>query len=232
MIEKQTWAGTLKWYSYEEAKDLLAPLRNQIFDIGTGLVRHGKGSIFLPDGWMKIIIRGALFYSDRSKPPDDILENDEELLCWARDDPRDELLPLLELLVEDGIGEVIQMSPWTSGTSADAVTTAPTASAVRSTHFWGGVEECTEVPERLLFDSTGRWGFYASEEQFGLLGGEPEFMNRYIDRVGGMEFIRQKADLYWQAEIENNGFEAQEVPLYYKSADWDDPPQPKSSSDK
>ena len=49
-------------------------------------------------------------------------------------------------------------------------------------------------------------------------------MERYIERVGGMEFIREKADAYWQLVLDVNGFEARSVSNYYKLAGWDNPP--------
>ena len=79
--------------------------------------------------------------------------------------------------------------------------------------------------DRVIFDRTGKWGLYGSVEEFGLLGGEPEFMARYIERAGGFEFIREKADVYWQGEIEEDGFEASHVPHYYELAGWDNPPR-------
>jgi len=221
--------GLVKFYTAEETKEKFSPVRDRIFDMSKGFVNWYSERIFNDDAWIKVIIRGSLVGSDRTDAALRPAYDDKELLEWAKDDPRNELQPLLDLLVEDGIGEVIHMYPGMSDTGDDAITTRPSFLAVRSQYDRGGsFAACLQ--ERLLFDETGRWGFYASEEEFGLLGGEPSFMERYVERVGGMEFIREKADAYWQLVLDENGFEARSVANYYKLAGWDNPPTRKGKA--
>lgn len=214
----ETSYGPVKILTAEETQVKFVPLRDRIFDPAGGLSLTGDPILREPS-WTKVIIRGSLWYSERSEPP---VEPYEDLDAWARDDPRDELLPLFELLVEDGISEVIHMSSYTIGGRLDAVITRPTRSAC---YYSNPRVQSVCSSDRLLFDETGRWGFYGSEEMFGLLGGEPAFMQLYIERVGGMDFIRKNADSYWQAVVDEDSFEAEWVPHYYKLAGWDNPPR-------
>ena len=218
MEQIDTFFGPVKIYALEETREMLLPLRDSVFCAAAG-IGPLNDRIFVDDAWAKVLVRGALWQSDRSQPPQTLGVTVEE---WALDDPRDELHPLFEMLVEDGIDEVFHMSPWVSQTRLDAIGTRPTrcACSYYSRDVFAGF-----VQERLLFDRTGRWGFYGSEEMFGLLGGEPEFIERYIARCGGMEFIREKADKYWQLVIDEKDFEAKFVPLYYELAGWDNPPR-------
>jgi hypothetical protein len=223
MKEIAAYYGLVKIFTPEETKAKFSPLRDRIFDMSEGYVSRDSKRVFNDDSWIKVIIRGSLVGADRTDEANIPAGNDEDLLAWAKDDPRNELQPLLDLLVEDGIGEVIHMYPDTGETGDDAITTRPSFLAVRSQY-----DDCgsfaARLQERLLFDETGRWGFFASEEEFGLLGGEPAFMERYVERVGGMKFIREKADAYWQAVLDENGYEANCVANYYRLAGWDNPP--------
>jgi len=221
MKELNIDVGKVRMFSPKETRIRFVPLRDHIFDVSRGGVDRDSERIFRDKSWVKVIIRGSLEDSNRSEVPRAPWTDDNQLLEWAKDDPRSELQPLLDLLVEDGIGEVIHMYPGTIDEKNDALTTRPTYYAI-SSRFDGSF--ATQLQERLLFDETGRWGFYASEEEFGLLGGEPAFMERYIERVGGMGFIREKANAYWQLVLDENGFEARSVENYYKLADWDNPP--------
>jgi hypothetical protein len=221
MKELMTDVGPVRMYSPEETVENFVPLRDRIFYAAGGGVGRDSDRVFQNDTWIKVIIRGSLEDSNRTDSALRPAHDDEELLQWAKDDPRDELQPLLDLLVEDGIGEVIHMYPGTIDKENDALTTRPTNVAIRS-RYEGSY--ATQLQERLLFDETGRWGFFASEEEFGLLGGEPTFMERYIERVGGVEFIREKADAYWRAVLDENGYEADCVANYYRLAGWNDPP--------
>ncbi|MDA0651789.1 MAG: hypothetical protein O3C49_00745, partial [Proteobacteria bacterium] len=205
-------------------RERFVPLRNRIFDISGGGVGRESERVFREESWIKVIIRGSLVGSNRTDISWGSPMNDKELLEWAKDDPRSELQPLLDLLVEDDISGIIHMYPTCLNPENDAVTTRPTYPAITSTYH---ETYATRLQERLLFDETGRWGFFASEEEFGLLGGEPTFMERYIERVGGMEFIREKADAYWQRVLDVNGFEARSVANYYRLAGWDNPPTKK-----
>ena len=220
--------GPVRFFTPEETRKIFVPLRDRIFEgLGGGVGRDSE-RVFQDDSWIRVIIRGSLEDSDRREVPRKPWTDDKELLEWAKDDPRSELQPLLDLLAEDGIGEVIHMFPGTIDKENDALTTRPTYFAI-SSRFDGSY--ATQLQERLLFDETGRWGFFASEEEFGLLGGEPAFMERYIERVGGMEFIREKADAYWQRVLDANGFEARSVANYYKLTGWDNPPTKKDKTD-
>ncbi len=220
--------GPVKFFTPEETRNKFVSLRDCIFDISGGGVGRDSERVFKHDWWIKVIIRGSLIDSDRTDISRDPPKGDAELLEWAQEDPRSELQPLLDLLVEDGIGEVIHMFPGTIDKENDAITTRPTYLAISSVYH---ETYAASLPERLLFDETGRWGFFASEEDFGLLGGEPAFMERYIERVGGMEFIRENADAYWQLVLDENGFEARSVANYYKLAGWDNPPVKKDKTE-
>ena len=219
MKEIQDVFGRTRIFSPNETLREFIPLRDRIFDTSDDGIGRTSGRIFDDPSWLRVIVRGALDGSDRSHPPRKPGVTVEE---WANDDPRDQLQPLFELLVEDGIGEVIHMSPYVSGENIDAVGVRPTRPGNSLSIF---DTRATQLQERLLFDRTGRWGFYGSEEEFGLLGGEPEFMERYIERAGGMAFIREKADKYWQMVIDENGYEARLVLYYYELAGWDNPPR-------
>jgi hypothetical protein len=229
MKEVLEWFGQVGIYSAEEANTVFVPIRNRIFGTPGGGTHYSNNEIFADESWTEVIIRGALKGCDRTMQPCSRSRNDDEFLAWAKDDPRNELLPLLEILVEDGIDEIIHMSPyWKYPLSPsefqeddDAVTTRPTYTAICACRY---DTITTLVQERLVFDRSGRWGFYGSEETFGLLGGEPEFMKRYIERAGGIEFIRNKADKYWQLAIDEDDYEANSVSHYYALAGWDNPP--------
>jgi hypothetical protein len=220
MKEFMTEVGPVGLYTPKETLTAFVPLRDRIFDNVRGGVDIAGSRIFRDDTWTKVIIRGALIHSDRTdagfRPTDD----DEELLDWAKDDPRDELLPLLDLLVEDGIEHVIHMFPGFKDKENDAVTTRPTRAAIRAEYDSYGAN----LPERLIFDDTAKWGFMAEEYLVGILGGTPEFMNRYIDRCGGINYIRKMADNFWRRMIHTNQITADCVVNCYKLAGWDNPP--------
>ena len=48
------------------------------------------------------------------------------------------------------------------------------------------------TPTGFVFDNTGRWGLYISEDNIALLAGEQGLMERYLPRVGGVEFLQQR----------------------------------------
>ena len=48
------------------------------------------------------------------------------------------------------------------------------------------------TPTGFVFDNTGRWGLYISEDNVAMLGGEPELMERYLPLVGGLEFLQHR----------------------------------------
>lgn len=231
-------------YTPEETESRFIPLRDRIFraDTAYGCIEEGSPPIIRNPEWPRVIIRGSLFGSDLSQPPSYPSRVDPEvrkewLEDWRNDDPRDPLQPLFDILVEDGIDEIIHMSSMDgekvvgrhdgvyvypidavgTGVSRDEVETV-----LRDTH-------AMEDTERLLFDRTGRWGFYASWEEIGILGGEPEFMARYVEKAGGMDLIRKKADEHWQYVLDRDDFLAPFVPQIYKLAGWENPPTKRQS---
>ena len=217
------WVKLFRLYKTPEELAPLMRIRDRIFDPDTDYIRIDDGRILHDLGWTKIIIRGSILGSDRSKfePYWDDIDS------WRNDDPRDELEPLLQILQEDSVEEIIHMSVSFEPVEDTLAVGSPlNATDMRSLPY-------VELPSgflvtditRLMFDRTGRWGMYASSEEFGLLAGEPAFMDRYSEKAGGMKFIREKADRYWQAVIDSDAFEAQWVDHYYKLAGWDNPPQ-------
>lgn len=60
----------------------------------------------------------------------------------------------------------------------------------------------------LLFDRTGRWGMESEMDDCGVLGGEPEFMERFAAKSGGWAELRRKADILWQLEVDEPMYEA------------------------
>ena len=105
-------------YAPDEIRANFAPLRRRIFDtscLGMGLSHE---QIFLDPSWIKVIIRGSVLDSDRT---DEIREEAEELGALGTFDPRDELQPLFDILIEDGIDEIIHMRPWGKEEEQDAV---------------------------------------------------------------------------------------------------------------
>jgi hypothetical protein len=198
-------------------------LRAQIFDLSDGVVSERKPSIFRDESWTRIIVQGSVLFSDASH---ESREEAEELDALEFYDPRDQLQLLFDVLIEDGIDEIIHMRPYGEDREQDAVITRPTRNVLDILE-----REAFAMfdLDRLLFDRTGKWGFYGGVEMFGLLGGEPGLMERYIDRAGGMEHIRKMADTYWQDEVDTDGWEANLVPNYYRLAGWDNPPQKRSA---
>lgn len=227
-MRQATIEGVLfTYYDTNETRQEFVPLRDRIFDIGKEGVSRVSKSIFCDAVWPRIIIRGALMHSNRAPRPDPLFEG---RLLAHEDDPRDELQPLFDVLTEDGVKEIIHMAPYVSPLmnplgevrfDVDAVGLPPTAEGSRvvdrKTH-------AIVLQERLLFDRSARWGFFGSDEMFGLLGGEPDFISRYVQKAGGWEFIRRAADAYWQSVVDDDGFEAPMVAHYYELAGWDDVP--------
>lgn len=203
---------------HEAREEGFLSLRARIFDVsGKGVGRISE-RIFRDESWVRVIVRGALMGSDRSRYT---RERAEELDALEFFDPRDELQPIFDILAEDGVDEIIHMRPWGKDEEQDAVITRPARSVL---NFLEREAFAMCDTDRLVFDRTGRWGFYGSVEEFGLIGGEPELMDRYVEKAGGMAFIREKADIYWQAELDEDGWEADDVSHYYKLAGWDNPP--------
>lgn len=231
-------------YSAEETQQEFVPIRDRIFftDDGGFDFENSSRHIFRDVTWPRVIIRGGLVGSDRTVPPFDSGTEDpieQRLLAeWRADDPRDELQPLFDLLVELGVPEIVQMSPDLTGestffynegkpTAPDAVTCAP----VRDLLF-------KHLPNtfaawdttRLIFDRTGRWGYYSSAEEFGLIGGDEDFIARYIEKAGGMNFVRERADVFWNRVLNNpDHFESVKVARYYELAGWGSPPTKRES---
>jgi hypothetical protein len=223
LVEEKIVDGVrARYFSPDETTRDFVPLRDRIFDAEDG-VAESKERIFSDPSWTKVIIAGALFHSDRSG--------------WSAHDPRDELNPLFEVLAEDGVEEIIHMSTFVFPSRklisreichlVDAVGTRPRREDVMI-RDWD--YHALGLVNRLLFDRSGRWGFYGSDEMFGLLGGSPEFMARYVAKAGGWAFIREKADWYWQSVLDYNSYEAPFVSHYYELAGWDNPPVKRSSS--
>jgi hypothetical protein len=226
--------GRFRYYSPEETARDFAPLRDRIFYFSGGEISCVSERIFRDATWIKVIIQGGLMFSDRSPRPD---PHDPSVMVSDPDDPRDELQPLFETLAEDGIDEIIHMSPYAGSLEVDtaqgsivlpdvAVGTDPNGKCTRTQD---SMSNATFFQKRLLFDGTGRWGLYASWEMFGLLGGEPAFMARFVEKSGGWDFIRRKADAYWKKEVDRKGHEAALVPHYYALAGWDNPPAASAS---
>jgi hypothetical protein len=226
--------GTLlRFYTPEETQKLFVSLRDRIFDFSRNSIQRSAERVFLNAAWTKVIIRGALLGSDRSEPPDPRIDDVDE---WAKDDPRDELQPLFDVLAEDGVKEIIHMSSIDAPVrdykgeviyDIDAIGTSPARKDVQL--VLDHTNAAWDVT-RLLFDHSGQWGFYGSEEEFGLLGGEPEFMKRYIERAGGWDFVRNKADRYWQMVVDLDAYEAPMVSHYYALAGWDNAPAKRTST--
>lgn len=178
MNEVKTYFGPMKVYTPEETEELFVPLRDRIFYMREGWLNWESGRIFNDNSWTKVIIRGAAMHSGRSGPPRGRYETAGQ---WEFADRRDELQPLFDLLIEDGVLDVIHMCP--SGDTgeptpsgfktirkADALVTRPTGPAVRFRPPPDVGTTWSTFSDRLLFDRTGRWGMYGSDEMFGLLG--------------------------------------------------------------
>lgn len=228
MIEERTPFGTRRVFDQDEAEAAFGALRDRIFDTSSRYVSfHEPEPIFRDDTWLRVLIRGGIYYSDHSYPPDEAWKKDEWLLEWVKDDPRDSLRFLFEILVEDGIHEIVHMSPYLPpGPFTGALTTAPTRTAVQSAFYLRG-PSFAGIESRLLFDETARWGMFTDDDEFGILGGEPAFLERYIAREGGMEFIRRKADEYFRQTYDE--WKIPTVPRAYELARWDNPPLPPGS---
>lgn len=222
MKKVKSEVGLIKIYTPAETAELFVPLRDRIFDMSGGGLDWNSQRIFNDDSWVKVIIRGGVYQSDRSGPrrPYEVYETLED---WKLDDPRDELRPLFDLMIEDDIFETIIMTPYVHDEGDEAAVTRPTSAAVRG--WLSDLARSILIEERILFDQTGRWGMYGMDDMFGLLGGEQEFMERFIARSGGMAFIREKADYFWQSVIDHMKDEVKWVPHYYKLAGWDNPPR-------
>lgn len=232
MIEKRTLWGVLKLFDEEETVEKFVPLRDRIFNTSRYGINFHDDRIFRQDDWLRVLIRGGLFHSDRSRPPREAWGDDDWLLEWVNDDLRDPLHPLFEILVEDGVYDLIHMAPEYDPDQKQptAIATPPTRTSVQGGRFNRSAGTCADLEGRLLFDDTARWGLYADFDEFGILGGEPAFMERYVARAGGMEFIRQKADAWFQETYDE--WKIPTVQRAYKLAGWDNPPQRKSDSTK
>lgn len=224
--ENVEWPGIQNIYTEQDELAPICCLRDKIFDAESCRSGWDAEKIFRDGIWPRVIVRGALFGSDRSNPPHYVRPEyefyEEEMKEWWEDDPRDELMPLVTVLQEDQTPEIIHMFP-NFGFDGDAVGATVDLRGVRCSPVGGPMT--TVMPERLVFDRTGRWGMYASSEEFGLLGGEPDFMRRYVEKAGGWLLIRAMADKYWQI-VMNNG-DDRWVENYYKLAGWNNPPRRK-----
>lgn len=123
-LESAEWPEIRNLDTDQEELQPLCRLRDRIFD--SDLCRSGWNAeeIFRGMGWTRIIIRGSLFWSDRSTPPPYAEPGsrfyEQEMKEWWEDDPRDELAPLVAILQEDETLEIVHMFP-NFDTNVDAV---------------------------------------------------------------------------------------------------------------
>lgn len=239
------WLDELPFYRAAEERAQLIEIRDRIFTHCDGGSGGYPDSFFRSESWDRVIIRGSLHGSDRSKPPTDLGPDKpgyaEMMEDWKNDDPRDELLPLLQTLYDDGVDEIIHACGAFVDGDDDFVGTPVNTKGLRCMLWSGYLEDrlgeafqdsrlffVTDT-DRIIFDRTGRWGMYASCEEFGLLGGEPEFIARYVEKASGWDLIRERADEYWQMVVDVDAFEADWVEQYYMLAGWDNPPRKRES---
>ena len=104
---------------------------------------------------------------------------------------RDELGPLLDIVANEGAEAFYFNEIWfeTSGpVQACAASRAGLQAAADALPSISGFA----TPTGFVFDNTGRWGLYISEDNIALLAGERRLMERYLPQVGGLELLQQR----------------------------------------
>lgn len=72
----------------------------------------------------------------------------------------------------------------------------------------------------------GTWGLTSGWEEFSLLGGTPEFIDHYVDNVGGLEDVKGR---FFFKDIESMGWPyigipQEDIDAFYRMIGWERPP--------
>lgn len=227
------------WYDYytpEECARLFWPVACRIFDQGQDGVDLAsiKHPLFNDTGWPLVMLIGDVSHypltEDERRKDDGTVEELSEIF------DRDELAPLWEILKEDGGEEVILCSADNySKTPSDA----PEAAVFppQREFVWEPSNEldCILILPHYLFDRTARWGFIGMAEEKGILGGEPEFMARYIEKAGGIADLQRRFNNCVMSRYAERPYDLSCWRYVYKMVGWpfpfDDVDYPKEKKD-
>lgn len=203
--------------SSDEYERLWKPIRDKVFAPGTGNIDLPDDSPFLRDDWTRIALPYSFWSGRYEKPvgfPDPTGTAEDEYL----DDRPNIFATALELGAKEIFvsGEPVQVEEYVAFHPS-----VEGADAVFATGFDG-----RGLPP-LVFDNTGLWGLTSYFEDNGILAGAPEFMERYLDRIGGLEYAKYR---FYAYDIETGWClysNKKEVILpFYAMIGWDPPRYP------
>lgn len=210
---------TFRVYEGEEVSRDISPICARIFHADDrGMVTDDLPQIFRDPRWKVVLVTGSIRIPYRygfmeeagaTTPPED--------LAWMFPSGcPEELVPFFDLLRAEGCEEVYHLLSFRP--NRDALGCPPIYEAQWFTD--GDIV----FEDRVLFDRSATWGLYSSPEQYMLIGGEPDLMDRYAARLGGWANIRRCADLYWGELYRDNPNDPyRPVPHLYRQARWDFP---------
>jgi len=155
---------------------------------------------FINPSWKKVLIPGNLFSSDCS---DDCIEgrpdfNPEYDFPFDPAWHRDHLEPLFRILHEDGTERLIVSTPFSSKDLNQIPPDSPhtfektiVCPSDRHSVYVAVYRYTYSIGHTFMFPFDGRWGFSGDHEDVGVLGGEPELIDRFVNYYGGMEALQK-----------------------------------------
>jgi len=185
--EPETKGITWKICDGAETLREFGPIVQQIYGTDLSGLRRYIPPKFQDPTWKTIFVRGSAYTSDCTYgyDPDVIFAG------------RDHLEPLWRILEKDGTDEVIiteefHPSQFTTGIRTqwqDTIVCAPTREIVRTAINASAINYQFNGAD--MFSRDGRWISSCDHDDFGVLGGEPELIDRFISYYGGLDLLQE-----------------------------------------
>ena len=221
--EPETKGITWKICDGGETLREFGPTVKRIFGSNFGSFVDWPPPKFLDPTWKILFVYGNAYSSDATYS----FESGHPL------GGRDHLEPLWRILEEDGTSEVIiterfRADEFRSGTRSqwqDTIVCAPERKVVRTAISASSVTY--QIGGTFMFPRDGRWLMFDDHENFGVLGGEPELIDRFSDYYGGLKSLQKITAYLVSSNIEHQKFYSQDYEgtrefwrEMYGYADW------------
>lgn len=196
----------LEWLTTEEFERRHGALRDRIFVPKKSFPPDvDRLELFSDSSWQAVLLPAALV---RWVPPD---KNDDDSDDSPEEFRGDDLAfegwnPLVETLADIGVKEIIVTNA--------RILPEPHIQSLVCKPNWECFEQIAIDETDLtiggveIFAEDARWGVETSQDEYGILGGDEDFMRRFLAKSGGIDAVRSRA-------IEFLGLE-------WYSPDWDD----------
>ena len=184
---------------------------------------------FINPSWKKVLIPGHLFSSDCS---DDCMEGRPDFnpeYDWPFDPAwhRDHLEPLFRILKEDGTNKVIVSTPFSANelkqippVKSHGLEKTIVCPSDRHSVYVAVYRYTYSIGHTFMFPFDGRWGFSGNHEDIGVLGGEPELIDRFVDYYGGMAALQKSFSVLAEEHLSWGHWKVASCKTIYRDFNW------------